>query len=162
MRSMTRSACISAAPPSRRARKSSSCTPTGETPAAHSTCTKSRAPAGLRCHGLRRRLPGAPIELRADAQRMELSRFAAMTGGLALFPTSLKEVDKMYEKIQREITSAVQSRLHLDRRAHERRLARRRHPAQTPRPERGQASHPRRLLRAVQAVTPPLLAATGH
>jgi Ca-activated chloride channel homolog len=39
------------------------------------------------------------------AQRMELSRFATMTGGLALFPTSLKEVDKMYEKIQREITS---------------------------------------------------------
>jgi Ca-activated chloride channel family protein len=38
-------------------------------------------------------------------QRMELSRFASMTGGLALFPTSLKEVDKMYEKIQREITS---------------------------------------------------------
>ena len=38
-------------------------------------------------------------------QRMELSRFATMTGGLALFPTSLKDVDKMYEKIQREITS---------------------------------------------------------
>jgi Ca-activated chloride channel homolog len=37
------------------------------------------------------------------AQRMELSRFAAMTGGLALFPTSVKEVDKMYEKIRREI-----------------------------------------------------------
>jgi Ca-activated chloride channel family protein len=39
------------------------------------------------------------------SQRMELSRFATMTGGLALFPTSVKEVDKMYEKIQREITS---------------------------------------------------------
>ena len=39
------------------------------------------------------------------SQRMELSRFAAMTGGLAFFPTSLKDVDKMYEKIQREITS---------------------------------------------------------
>jgi Ca-activated chloride channel family protein len=38
-------------------------------------------------------------------QRMELSRFAAMTGGLALFPTSLKEVDKMYEKIEREIAA---------------------------------------------------------
>ena len=36
-------------------------------------------------------------------QRMELMRFAEMTGGLALFPTSVKEVDKMYEKIQREI-----------------------------------------------------------
>lgn len=38
-------------------------------------------------------------------QRMELSRFATMTGGLALFPTSVKDVDKMYEKIQREITA---------------------------------------------------------
>src|SRR4051795_6919937 len=34
------------------------------------------------------------------SQRMEMSRFADMTGGLALFPTSVKEVDKMYEKIQ--------------------------------------------------------------
>jgi Ca-activated chloride channel family protein len=38
-------------------------------------------------------------------QRMELMRFATMTGGLALFPTSVKEVDKMYEKIQREISA---------------------------------------------------------
>ena len=38
-------------------------------------------------------------------QRAELTRFASMTGGLALFPTSVKEVDKMYEKIQREISS---------------------------------------------------------
>src|SRR4029450_4215221 len=38
-------------------------------------------------------------------QRAELTRFAAMTGGLALFPTSLKEVEKMYEKIEREISS---------------------------------------------------------
>jgi Ca-activated chloride channel homolog len=38
-------------------------------------------------------------------QRMELTRFAAMTGGLALFPTSMKEVDKMYEKIEREIAA---------------------------------------------------------
>lgn len=38
-------------------------------------------------------------------QRMELTRFAAMTGGLALFPTSLKEVDKMYEKIERELAA---------------------------------------------------------
>jgi Ca-activated chloride channel family protein len=39
------------------------------------------------------------------AQRMELSRFAQMTGGLALFPTSLKDVDKMYEKIERELAA---------------------------------------------------------
>ena len=38
-------------------------------------------------------------------QRAELTRFAAMTGGLALFPTSAKEVEKMYEKIEREISS---------------------------------------------------------
>ena len=38
-------------------------------------------------------------------QRMELTRFASMTGGLALFPTSIKEVDKMYEKIEREIAA---------------------------------------------------------
>jgi Ca-activated chloride channel family protein len=38
-------------------------------------------------------------------QRMELTRFAETTGGLALFPTSLKEVDKMYEKIEREIAA---------------------------------------------------------
>ena len=38
-------------------------------------------------------------------QRAELTRFASMTGGLALFPTSVKEVEKMYEKIEREISS---------------------------------------------------------
>ena len=37
--------------------------------------------------------------------RMELTRFATMTGGLALFPMSVKEVDKMYEKMQRDITA---------------------------------------------------------
>ncbi len=37
------------------------------------------------------------------AQRQQLERFAAMTGGQALFPTSIKEVEKMYEKIEREI-----------------------------------------------------------
>lgn len=35
--------------------------------------------------------------------RMELQRFAALTGGQAFFPTSLKEIDGMYEKIQSEI-----------------------------------------------------------
>lgn len=39
------------------------------------------------------------------AQRMELTRFASMTGGLALFSTTVKEIDKMYEKIQREIAT---------------------------------------------------------
>ena len=35
-----------------------------------------------------------------SAAQMELQRFAAMTGGQAFFPTSLKELDAMYEKIQ--------------------------------------------------------------
>lgn len=38
-------------------------------------------------------------------QRMQLQRFAEMTGGQAFFPYSLKEVDKVYEKIQREIAA---------------------------------------------------------
>jgi Ca-activated chloride channel homolog len=37
------------------------------------------------------------------SQRQQLERFATMTGGQALFPTSVKEVEKMYEKIEREI-----------------------------------------------------------
>ncbi len=39
------------------------------------------------------------------SQRQQLERFATMTGGQALFPTSLKEVEKMYEKIEREIAA---------------------------------------------------------
>ena len=38
-------------------------------------------------------------------QRMQLQRFAALTGGQAFFPTSVKEVDKMYDKIQKEIAA---------------------------------------------------------
>ena len=41
----------------------------------------------------------------ATAQRQQLDRFAVMTGGQAFFPVSLKEVDKMYEKIQHEIAA---------------------------------------------------------
>jgi Ca-activated chloride channel homolog len=37
--------------------------------------------------------------------RMELERFAGLTGGQAFFPTSIKDVDKMYEKIQREVAA---------------------------------------------------------
>jgi len=35
--------------------------------------------------------------------RMELMRFAGLTGGQAFFPTGIKELEGMYEKIQREI-----------------------------------------------------------
>jgi Ca-activated chloride channel family protein len=41
----------------------------------------------------------------AMVQRQELDRFALMTGGQAFFPTRLKEIDKMYEKIQQEISA---------------------------------------------------------
>jgi len=36
-------------------------------------------------------------------QRMQLQRFAEMTGGQAFFPASIKEVDKLYERIQKDI-----------------------------------------------------------
>ena len=36
---------------------------------------------------------------------MQLTRFAEMTGGQAFFPTSPKEVDKFYERIQGEIAA---------------------------------------------------------
>lgn len=38
-------------------------------------------------------------------QRVLLQRYAEMTGGLAYFPYSVKDVDKVYEKIQREIAA---------------------------------------------------------
>lgn len=38
-----------------------------------------------------------------NAARMEMMRFAALTGGHAFFPSSMKELDAMYERIQREI-----------------------------------------------------------
>jgi VWFA-related protein len=37
--------------------------------------------------------------------RMEMMRFSALTGGQAFFPTSLKELDAMYERIHREIAA---------------------------------------------------------
>ena len=36
---------------------------------------------------------------------MELQRFTGMTGGRAFFPSSLRELDAMYERIQQEIAS---------------------------------------------------------
>jgi Ca-activated chloride channel homolog len=40
-----------------------------------------------------------------NTSRMEMMRFSSLTGGQAFFPTSLKELDGMYEKIQREIAA---------------------------------------------------------
>ncbi len=39
----------------------------------------------------------------ATAQRQLLDGFATMTGGQALFPASLKEVDTMYDRVRRDI-----------------------------------------------------------
>jgi VWFA-related protein len=38
-------------------------------------------------------------------QQSQLQRMAAVTGGQAFFPTSLKELEKIYEKIQKEIAA---------------------------------------------------------
>lgn len=38
-------------------------------------------------------------------QRRQLSRMAELTGGKGFFPSSLKDIDKMYEQIQREIAA---------------------------------------------------------
>ena len=40
-----------------------------------------------------------------QSAQMELQRFSNMTGGQAFFPTSLKELDSLYEKIQGEIAA---------------------------------------------------------
>jgi Ca-activated chloride channel homolog len=40
-----------------------------------------------------------------NEQRMQLQRMAATTGGQAFFPMTLKELDKIYEAIQREIAA---------------------------------------------------------
>jgi Ca-activated chloride channel family protein len=49
-------------------------------------------------------LENQPSSARHD-QRMQLGRLAEMTGGQAFFPTSLKEVDKFYDIIHREVTA---------------------------------------------------------
>jgi Ca-activated chloride channel family protein len=45
-----------------------------------------------------------PSSARND-QRIQLHRMAATTGGQAFFPTSLKDLDRVYEGIQREIAA---------------------------------------------------------
>lgn len=40
-----------------------------------------------------------------NAAQMELQRFSQLTGGQAFFPTSVKELDGVYEKIHNEISS---------------------------------------------------------
>ena len=75
---------------------------------------------------------------------------AQMTGGQAFFPTSVKDLDRIYEKIQREI--AARYSLGTSRRddAHRRRLAQGRDQAEAPRPQGRQAPHPHGLFRPLQ------------
>ena len=40
-----------------------------------------------------------------NSARMEMMRFAALTGGQAFFPSSVKQLDEMYEKILKEIAA---------------------------------------------------------
>ena len=49
-------------------------------------------------------LQGHGASSRTNAQ-MELQRFSAMTGGQAFFPTSIKDLDSLYERIQSEIAA---------------------------------------------------------
>lgn len=49
-------------------------------------------------------LQGHSSSTRSSAQ-MELQRFSTMTGGQAFFPNGPKDLDAMYEKIQREISA---------------------------------------------------------
>lgn len=49
-------------------------------------------------------LENQPSSARHD-QRMQLQRFAEMTGGQAFFPTSVKEVDRFYELIHKEVSA---------------------------------------------------------
>ena len=66
---------------------------------------RDRPAAGVGRDRLCGRLPGDIRDPRAGVQRQELDRFAQMTGGQAFFPVSVKEIDKMYDKIQREIAA---------------------------------------------------------
>ena len=51
---------------------------------------------------------------RSRAQ-MELQRFSGMTGGQAFFPTSIKELDKFYEKNRQGDHCTLHAWLHIDR-----------------------------------------------
>ena len=64
-------------------------------------------------------------------QRMQLQRIAAMTGGQAFFPASVKELDKIYEKIQREIAARYSLGYTSTRHAQGRRVAQGRDQAET-------------------------------
>ena len=85
---------------------------------------------------------------------MQLQRMAEMTGGQAFFPSSVKELDKIYDKIRAEIAARyslgyVSTDTRMD--GAWRKV---RDPAEAARPEGRQAAHPRGLLRALQGPQP--------
>ena len=84
-----------------------------------------------------------------NAAQMELQRFSSMTGGQAFFPTSLKELDGLYEKILKEMSAryiigytSTDTRSDGSWRPVEIK-------AEAARPEERQSAHPARVLRGV-------------
>ena len=62
-----------------------------------------RPAARVRRHDVRGRVPRALSQSRQMDQRMRLRALAEMTGGLAFFPTVVKDLDPTYEKVAAEI-----------------------------------------------------------
>ena len=82
---------------------------------------------------------------------MRLRTLAEMTGGLAFFPASLKDLDATYERVVAEIRGAVHARLPLDQRQHRRVVAQGRDQGEAAGPE---GPHAPGLLRAVPRSSP--------
>ncbi len=86
----------------------------------------------------------------------QLQRMARSPAGRRSFPASVKELDKLYEKIQREIAARYSLGYVSTRHPHGRRVAEGRDQAEAPGPEGRQAPHPHRLFRPLPAGQPPL------
>ena len=76
----------------------------GDTRSAMRLQRAARPAEGVRRHGLRDRLPRAPVRSPAGSeQRLRLQQIAEATGGQAFFPTSVKDLDAVYEQVLAEI-----------------------------------------------------------
>ena len=75
-------------------------------------------------------------------QQTQLQRIAAITGGQAFFPSSVKELDKIYEKIQREIAARYSLGYIVERHAQGRRVAQGRDQAEARRTSRAPSCAP--------------------
>ena len=157
-RCTTRSASTWTAPPAQDGRKIMLLyTDGGDTRSAHALQRAARSAQGVGRHGLRHRLPRAPVARRAGAAASGLQQIAEATGGQAFFPTSVKELDTVYEKVAGRDPRAVHARLHLDQRQDRRRLAEGRDQAEPASDGRDSASAParatsRRLRKALNPV----------